>query len=80
MVNTKHTHSDFIMKMKKLCGIAKNYGYLEEDLPEEYFKEFLVQLVSVFKEDIEKVGFKKFVLCEFRKAVETLKEYEQNES
>ena len=73
MANTKHSPSEIMMKIKKICGFAQNYGYLNEDLPIEYFEEFLGEFFWVFKADIEKVGYTKFVFGEFKKTVETLK-------
>ena len=73
LANTKHSPLPIMMNIKKLCGFAKNYGYLNEDLPIQYFEEFLGEFFWLFKDDIEKVGYTNFVFGEFKKTVETLK-------
>jgi hypothetical protein len=73
LANTKHSPLPIMMNIKKLCGFAKNFGYLNEDLPIQYFEEFLGEFFWLFKDDIEKVGYTNFVFGEFKKTVETLK-------
>ena len=73
LANTKHSPLPIMMNIKKLCGFAKNFGYLNEDLPIQYFEEFLGQFFWLFKDNIKKVGYTNFVFGEFKKTVETLK-------
>ena len=63
---SNHTDNDFVMKIKKIVRVARNFGYLSNDLPDEFFSDFLSQFYRIFKKEIDIYGFKEFVVGEFK--------------
>ena len=63
---TNHTDNDFVMKIKKIVRVARNFGYLSNDLPDEFFSDFLSQFYKIFQNEIDLCGFKKFVVGQFK--------------
>ena len=69
IADTVHSPSSIVMKTKRICRKIQNYGYLSPDLPQEFFVAFLGQFFSVFNEEIETLGFAKFVSGQFKQSV-----------
>ena len=63
---TNHTDNDFVMKIKKIVRVARNFGYLSNDLPHEFFSDFLSQFYKIFQNEIDLCGFKEFVVGQFK--------------
>ena len=58
---SNHTDNEFVMKIKKIGRVAKNFGYLSKGLHEEFFSDFLSQFYRIFKKEIDIYGFIEFV-------------------
>jgi hypothetical protein len=70
LAKTKHTHKEIVMLIKQLCRVSENYDYLSSNLPHEFFLDFISQFYRIFKEHIDKFGFKRFVSEQFTDSLE----------
>ena len=66
-----HTDNDFVMKLKKLVRVAKNFGYISKGLDDEFFSDFLSQFYRVFKKEIDTYGYIEFVDGLFKQNLES---------
>ena len=58
------------MQLKDLCRVSENFGYLNKQIPANFFRDFLCQFYQIFKKKIREQGYKKFVSGEFKQIVE----------
>ena len=63
---SNHTDNEFVMKVKKLVRVYKNFDYLSKRLPDDFFSDFLSQFYRIFKTEIDSHGFIEFVAVVFK--------------
>ena len=66
----KHTPNEDEMKMKHLARISLNYGYLQKDLSSSFYKTFLGKFYLIFKDEIDREGYRNFVNYSFPRLVD----------